>query len=413
MRLGTTALALAVLLLAAPSAVAESVPTTLYAHVIGVQDMPINLQRPPDGYTSTGVQGTTAVTLTCLGAGPGSPAGLTQQPHSTAYGYSSPNLVEYGQGGGDGQPRPHPERGLAADAVLDPAVQPVLVWYVATGERAAPDGVDPVAVPPAVPGFRLRATMRAGDGISIEDEAYNEGPVLMQATSPPVTLLADQVVGGDGAGVTPLGARDGLHVYEVRLPLDAEAGAIPRATGFNLRIDLFIGADACDPDEGQVMPFPVGAYQGPGAFPRLELAVLDPLTVSYAAPQWVGDDLVLHIGALSAWGAYDIDRAGLTLDVKGPGQARFALAAAPQRFHEHGRSYANAAVDLAWVWEGAGREAPPGHYNATLRVPNLQGTATLEASLAFTVDPPREAPAPALPILALALLAALLARRRR
>jgi hypothetical protein len=161
------------------------------------------------------------------------------------------------------------------------------------------------------------------------------------------------------------------------------------------------------------MPAPVAAYQGPGALPRLELAVLDPLVAAYAAPQWVGDDLVLHVGARSAWGAYDIDVAGLTLDVAGPGQAGFVLAAVPQRFHEHGRSYANAAVDLAWVWEDAAHAAPPGHYNATLRVPNLQRTATLEVPLEFTVDPPRQAPGPALPLIVLGLAAALLSARRR
>ena len=108
---------------------------------------------------------------------------------------------------------------------------------------------------------------------------------------------------------------------------------------------------------------------------------------------------------------YDLDRARLTLDVDGPGQAGFVLAAAPQRFHEHGRFLSEA--DLTWVWEGAARAAPPGHYNATLRVPNLQGTATLEVPLAFTVDAPRQAPAPALPLLGLALAAALLSARRR
>lgn len=400
----------ALLALAAP-AQAESVPTALYAHVINIQDMPINTQEPAAAYEDSGRYGPFMMTLTCL-RDEAPVGGLTSLPFSTARGYSSAALVEYGQAGEGGEPRTHPERGIAGDVRLDPAVRPVLVWYLATAMDASAEGAS-ASAPAVVPQMQLRAMVRAGDAISIDDAAYDDGELLMQGTSPPATLVADRVVAGpDGAdGVTALGQRGGLWVYEVRVPLDVAAGVIPRATGFNLRVDAYTSSPACDPDDGLLLPASVGGYTGPGARPRIELAALDPLTVEYAHSEWAGDDLVVLFGLRSAWGKYDLDLANLTFEVDGPGQHAFHPAPPPES-HLHG-SLRTPEAQVPFVWERAAREAPPGHYDVTVTVQDRQHTATLVATAAFDVEPRQDAPAPAAPLLGLGLVAAAGLLRRR
>jgi hypothetical protein len=147
--------------------------------------------------------------------------------------------------------------------------------------------------------------------------------------------------------------------------------------------------------------------------PRLDFATIDPLFVAYAAPQAVGNDLVLHFGLNSAWGPYDLDLEALDLTVTGPGPSAFERQALVQRFHEHGHSYAKDPVQLTYVWPEGNRTSTPGHYEAVLKVPNRQHMQTLEAHVAFDVGARHDAPAPAVPVLVLGVAAvAMLVRRR-
>src|SRR5688572_30793117 len=89
-----------------------STPTTLYLHMINVQDMPINTQVPNDEFTDTGTWGATQMTLKCLdpvtgdiqGTGHGT-GGTTSQSYHTSRGYSSPSYVEYDYLDANRQPR--------------------------------------------------------------------------------------------------------------------------------------------------------------------------------------------------------------------------------------------------------------------------------------------------------------------
>lgn len=411
------ALVLAVLVLAAPSATAslgtvDPAPTTLYFHVIDVQDIPINTQEPDSAWTDDGLFGPVA-TLTCLhpttgdiaGTGMGT-GGVTAQDFATRWAYGTPGLVEYLEQ----EPKTHSTRTLSFSPQILASPDPVLTWYLATGIRH--DALAMASGPTTLANVQLRATMQASD-LSPGPPNPN-APILMQGSSPIVTLFADQVVAGPSgsAGVRAVGERDGLWVYEFQVPLSVSDSLIPR-TGFNMRIELFVVNEACDPDEGVLMPNPIGPYTTEGLRPRLDLVVAEPLRAEYLHPQWVGPDLVVHTSINSPWGNYDIDQDSLQITVTGPAPSGFRLVPLMPRFHEHGRNELTDALDLAWVWEDAPKELENGPYEIGFSVSNRQGTATLQASTSFDGTPAQESPVvgPLVWVAALAGLAAVWRRR--
>lgn len=400
-------------LLAIPAGQA-STPTTLYAHIINVQDMPINTQAPYPDYTTSAAFGPMTPTLRCLdSANPGA-VGLTGYDYAVAYGYASPNLVEYGMPSANGDPRVHPERGIAADVHINVTTPVVLTWYVAG--PAIEFSQAQAANPAPIPDVKLRATIRAEDGISIDDRSYNSGTVLLHGESPAVTLVADQVIPGENGaeGVTAMGQRGDHWVYEFQVPLVVDVATLPAQEGFNLRIDLMMELDQCDAPDEHLMPVSVGAYTDADLRPRIDLAIVEPFVLDYADPQFIEDDAILHFGVNSVWGPYDLDLDQAELTFTGPSAegADFVLQPFVKRYHVHGHSSFE-PVQMTYVWTDGNRTMQPGHYEATLRIPNLQHTATLEARIAFDKAPANDAPAPTAPLLALGLVAvAALVRRR-
>lgn len=379
-------------------------PTTLYFHLINVQDFPINTQEPAPTWTEDVTYGSLSMTTSCLGA-PGNVGGTDREYH-TYRGYISPALVEY-DNVENGVPRTHPERGMLADAVV--SGDPVLYWYLAADANlpSAP------AVPAPIPNVRIEATWRPGDQISIDNRAYDSGELLMHGSSVPATLLGPQVTGGDGQ-VRAMGQVDGKWIYEFAVPIQVEDPTIPRAQGANLRVDVLFDNPACsDPQQGYLMPNVAVAHSSAGFRPRMDVRIATPLSFEYLAPQWVGDDLVFHASIVSPWGAYDVDRATLAYELVGPTPATtLALVSQPQRFHEH--SYGPEAATMAFVWPEALDIAEPGDYTFFLRAKNLQGSASLEGEKTVQVGgAAQELPSLTLPVLAMTMFAAAFAIRRR
>jgi hypothetical protein len=177
-------------------------------------------------------------------------------------------------------------------------------------------------------------------------------------------------------------------VYGFSIPLAYSKTTIPKASGFSIRIDLFVSLPNCDmsSDDKYVMPNFVKTFTDPAHRPRLELAVLNGVRIEYTHPQFIGDDLVVHTAENSPWGNYDVDVAGgITLgiaDGSGPVQGVYR-AATVQRTHDH--NHHTEAVDVTFVWPYRELKAGDGTYTITLRVQNDQATAVATGVAQFEV----------------------------
>lgn len=377
-----------------------STPTTLYMHLIDVQDFPINTQVPDVAWTQDTTYGLTTSTLTCTPADPSGSVNL-REPYHTFYGYSSPSYVEYFQQE-NGAPQVHPERGISYDAKLDASAPFTLYFYasVVGPAKGADGGPDPDMVPIPIPNVVVQATMRSGDDISVNDRAYNTGDILAQGRTIPATLVADQVLPGTG-GADPSSTTKAVDgpgdkwFYEFAVPMTVEIPVIPRATGYNLRIDLFMDNPACTQGNDQtLMPNTLAIHTSRDLRPRMELSITNPVRVSGLHPQFVGDDLVVHAAANSVWGNYDLAEPnpeytpdivdGLTLDIAGPSAAAsLALASLVSAWDPHYRHQED--VTLAYVWPYKADRAVPGVYTVTLRVSNDQQSAEAIAVSTFEI----------------------------
>lgn len=381
-----------------------STPTSLYFHVIDIQDMPINTQEPDPAFSASQGYGPGTATLKCLhpytgdvtGQGHGT-GGTTSQILHTAYGYSSPSYVEYDFLSANGQPRIHQERGISYDAIFDQSYPFVLDWYVAVFNGY---GAENDQVPTPTPGVVIAATMRAGDSISVDDVAYDSGPVLAAGKTDPATLVpspapgtggAFDMMGGAHEQVTYEGFVGGKHVFHFRVPMTYEADRIQRATGYNVRIDMYVDNPACqeptDIGKEYLMPSTLAAYSSADHRPRLDLAIMNPIRVEYLHPQFIGDELVIHAAVNSAWGNYDVQEKtedGIRIEVTGPQPVRsLAQAAFSQRYHDH--YHHQEAVDLAYIWDYQADGVEDGTYFVHLKFTNDQGTAVASATAQFTV----------------------------
>ncbi|MEA3142812.1 MAG: hypothetical protein QOG31_136 [Thermoplasmata archaeon] len=372
-----------------------STPTKLYFHVGANQDFPINTQSPPtDGYVKDDHIGLATNSLSCAPAG--TPAdGNTQKRYTTYYGFSSPGYVEYNYTE-NGGPRIHPERGLSFDVNLDPAVAPVVYWYITTftgqppGSTTQGNNADPV-----IPNVVARATIRTGEKITLGDEGYNDGEIIAQGQTEPTTLVAGQkavTAGGQDnpqVTLTPQGTGKAT-IYGFAIPLKYASTTIPKDKGYSVRVDLFMSLPTCDmsSSDAYIMPNVVQTHTDPQHRPHAELAVMNAVRIEYMHPQFVGDDMVIHTSENSPWGNYDVDETagGINLEILGPnGQAVTGVyrAAVVQRYHEH--DHHTQAVDVTFVWPYKQLNAQDGAYTISLEVKNDQGTQAAKGVALFQI----------------------------
>lgn len=359
----------------------DPTPTTLYFHLLdGQQDFPINTQPPSDNYAASEGIGLQTHSTSCL---PDTGAGsLASKSWHTFYGFSSPGYVEY-DFEENGKPRFHPERGISFDAIVDTNAPFTLYWFLETQTGVPGGNPDPNVVPVVLPNVIVRATIRTGDSISVDDIGYNQGEVIAQGQTEPSTLATQ---GTQGPAVYHQ-AGNGRHVYEFGVPMSIQTPTIPRATGYNLRIDVFMENPFCtDPDSGYLMPNNVRVHTSPDYRPRMELAIMNPIRIEYLHPQFVGDDLVVHTSANSPWGNYDVDETpgGIELEITGPSEATsLAQVAFTQRHHEH--NFHQEAVDVSYVWPYKQDGARNGLYTVSFSVWNDQRTAQATGTAQFEI----------------------------
>jgi hypothetical protein len=381
---------------AVPSSSA-SVPTTLYAHLLDLQDIPMNTQAPGEAYSLDIGAGLATATTSCLPTTPD--VDLSQDWH-TWYAYDSPALVDY-SGAVGGHPRTHPERGMVADVHLDPATPMVLHWYW-SGWTPQTDGGQAV-----VPNVVVEATLRTGDQISVNDEGYNQGDVIARGTSVPATLAGPFTQGVDHDEVA------GHTVYHFAVPLKLEAAVIPHATGYNLRVDTYLQNPACPGGKG-VMPNEVRLHTSAGHRPRLEFGAANVVRLGAIKPQLLNDSLVLDAIVDDAWGSYDLSN--VTVVASGPGLPPTPMGAwsplpSPVHCHCYGQGQYDQAPARRFTLPLAHPQAGAYHFDA---VATTLANRTVDLPFDIQLGSVVDAPSLSAPVLSVGLvvLAALAARNR-
>ena len=367
----------------------QSTPTTLYFHLAGFQDFPINTQRPDDNYTQQVVYGPGTNSLSCIQQ---TPTTASQEFH-TFYGFLSPGYVEYAYIE-QGKPRFHPERGISFDAKLD-AAQPFTVHWFMEGQLSTLDlDPDPNSLAAPIPNVEILATMRGGNLASIQNHAFNDGEPIAQGTAGPFQLLGQESVAVNGVlapATAPQGtlsvhtAPSGAPLYEFAVPMTVQADAITRADGANIRIDVYVDNPACaDPQEGKIMANLVRVHTSKEFRPHIDLSILNPLRIEYLHPEFLGDgSIAIHASMNSPWGNYDIDEAtGIDLKITGPtAPSRVERVAFTQKSHDHGQHQEPVQATYEWRYtEDGGQD---GLYTIALLVSNDQQTARATAMTQF------------------------------
>lgn len=352
---------------------------TLYFHMNGFQEFPINTQKPVDWFKPAPGVGLATHSGSCGGLASGTPA---DKEYHTWRGFSSPGYVEY-EYTPNGQPIVHAERGLSYDIEFGGDTL-LLHWYLAT-QTALPSSqqADPDVAPVVLPNVVVRGTLRAGEEVAIDGSGYDSGALVAQGQSAPATLAMQATTGATWTQV------DGQNVYEFVVPLELKARTIPKDQGFNLRVDAFLDNPQCtDPaSTGYLMPNLVKVHTSPDLRPRMDVQVGKAVKIEYLHPQFLLGKVVFHASANSPWGNYDVDETpgGITLEVLGPDGTPAAPSLRPsgivQRTHDH--DHHTEAVDIAYTWPYQEDDAPDGVYTVRFSVRNDQATATAYATGRF------------------------------
>lgn len=362
-----------------------STPTTLYFHLDGIQDFPINTQMPDDRYQKGNPYGLATNSFSCAGPLPTGSGGTTDAWH-TYYGYATPGYVEYAFEE-DGGPRYHKERGISFDALLDTTKPFTIYYYLETQVTSAELPVDPNTAPIPVPNVVVRATMREGDKVSVGDEAFNSGAIIAQGQTDPATL-SPQTMSNPQVTHSEVG---GKQVYEFAIPMEFALAKIRRDEAYNMRIDVFMDNPVCnDPQysdgDKYAMANTVRPHTSPGHRPRMDLSVMNPVRIEYLHPQFIGDELVIHTSVNSPWGNYDVDEmdGGIEMSIEGPSPAvSLARAAFVQRHHEH--NHHQEAVDITYIWPYKADGAKDGVYTIHFVVRNDQHTSEARGDVQFQI----------------------------
>ncbi|MGB1697200.1 MAG: hypothetical protein ACPHK8_02240 [Thermoplasmatota archaeon] len=380
-------LAALVVCLLAPTATAqlsnpnESTDTTLYFHIFDTLNrFVINTQPMNTEYFEVGGSNFPTITGTPVNTLYG-----VEWDFNTIYGTSTAGPVEY-KITENGKPRFHPERGIAADVVLDQGVQPVVYLYVEVRDFT---GLD--FAPNALPTFTFDVNVREGDDPG-KDADLDQGTLIMSG-SETYNLCAGNEVGASGLPIEDVCAAlpltdptlfpDENGIIEVAIPLTIQQGTIPKSEAFNVRLDWYQFAEyGAEPDqfaEGYMRFHASDAYQ-----PHMKLNIMNPVYVEFLHPQVAAGTLLIHSGVNSPWGTYDVDVNNMTVSVTGPSTPGELKRVVSQNAHVHGLH--DKAAEITYLWKFRDEKAANGDYVIDISVPNVAGTSTATARAGFTVE---------------------------
>ncbi len=364
----------------------ESTPSTLWFHINGFQDFPINTQKPDDRYADTVDVGLTT-SSGCV-ADPTGSTGFTDRSYHTWYGYSSPSYVQYDVDE-NGKPRIHQERGLSYDIKFDQSVDPVFKWYL-EGKSPIP-GADQFH--PPIPDVVVRATVRQGDDVSVGNAAFNQGDIVAQGESQMATLAGASTQGNDNVIAHQVG---NAWIYEFTIPLEFQKNEIDKRESYNIRVDAFVQNPVCgDPQASgggdYIFPNFALVHTSSDFRPHMTWNIVNPVLIEALHPQFVGDDLVIHSASNSPYGSYDVlgdlvSEQAMVLEITGP-SAAMSLDQVALVDHSlgHGPEEHFKAVASTWLWDYKSDQAQDGVYTVTLRVQNDQQTAEAIAIATFEI----------------------------
>jgi len=413
-------------LLALPAASAEirnpraSTPTTLYFHIFDTYNpFPVNTQAMDLKFFQ--VSGTNFPTIQSQG-----------YDFNTIRGFSTAGPVEYGFLE-NGRPRYHPERGIAADVKIDPAVQPVAFLYLDVRDIVGSD-TQGLGLPQLLPSFTVRVTMREGNVIG-PDAELDAGNLIMQGST--TAHVADTGMAGAN-GQVPKQAPDGKPIFvpdadgvvEFAVPMAVASPTIPKSDSFNLRIDWYQNPTGDPAQDDQYSEGFLRLVLDAKHLPRLQMAILDPVYVEFIHPQVAAGTLLVHAGVNSPWGTYDVDAGNISMSITGPTVPKTLAEVVSQNAHVH--NLHDKAAEVTWLWRFRDDDAASGDYAIDLKVGNRAHTAAAEGTATFTVEGKKAygldeqgnlvtptitggkaSPAPVGPALGLLLAALALVARRR
>ncbi len=308
--------------------------TTLHLHLDGNQDLRMTPQAPPAHWEQNVVAG--LIGSNCVTT-PGQT--LTDQQHHTWYAIVSPAPVRYSDSG-----IVFSDRGLRGDLHLSEGTIG-LDWYVNNTAYLMAHG------PPA-PQVSLRATLREGDTISVDNQAMNRGRILAQAETEPAILAP----GLDSGDVTDHG--NGIYGFHLDIPVAATA--VPQSEGINLRIDVRILNPVCDDAGSYIAPASLGAHTSAAHRPVLRLGHERPVEVERMAVDVLDGVVEFTAHVRAPFGSADaiLTRDHFRIDgptpVVGLAAGWWDAAEDDGRFHPYVQGAATYRIDGSWVLpEGA------------------------------------------------------------
>lgn len=364
-RLMTSALAIGLaLLLIVPAGTSQSLnnpktptATTLYFHIFDIFNVfPINTQAPNATFFRVG--GTNFPTIASQG-----------YDFNTVRGFSSAGPVEY-DFIENGQPRFHPERGIAANVniVNDPTNYPVNAFmYISVRDFLGRDNSVNV-----IPYFNMRVTVREGNTVG-PDSDLDAGNLIMQgqtrahlSRTPADSTVGGQQTPGDN---TPVLTPDEQGVIEVAIPMTLSQDVIPKSNAYNVRVDWWQDSTGQADDEfSEGFLRLVSNADHPN---RIEMAITNPVYIDFIHPQVAAGILLIHTAMNSPWGTYDVDVKNIEieiLDANGNPVDAGLERVISQNSHVH--DLHDKSAEVTWLWRFRDEGAKDGKYTIKLSVPN-------------------------------------------
>lgn len=303
---------------------------------------------------------------------------------NTIYGISTAGPVEYDVNE-DGRPRFHPERGIAADVELTEGYTPVTKMYF-----KVPDVTGETIAPGPLPYFTVEVTMRTGDEPG-SDAKLDEGEIIMQGrqTYHIISGNAAKDFTDPAAEALPLDypvlISDEDSVVEVEIPMTVIGDKIPKEDAFNIRVDWYQFADSAAPvQDDQVSQGNIKIHADQERSPRMSISVDNPVNFEFIHPQVAGGVLLIHSGANSPWGTYDLDVKNVTVDITGPSEPKSLRKVIAQNAVVHGLH--DQAAEITYLWEFRDEKAANGDYSIDMTISNYFGTATASGKAGFTIE---------------------------